>query len=151
KRIKCVSSPHGSKEKEAPFGVNLIVMHPQMDALVEVCRKHNVSHVVLAGGMPKDAWIRAIKDYGGKVIGVAQASMIGKKLVKMGVDAMVIECTVAGGAIGLVASSVMAQEILPAIRVVTVFVAGGIGRGEAIAAYLAMGAEGVKLCTRFVC
>src|SRR5580698_2494132 len=46
-----------------PFGVNLIIMHPQMDELIAICKKQNVSHVVLAGGIPKDGWIKAIKEY----------------------------------------------------------------------------------------
>jgi len=139
------------EEKKVPFGVNLIVMHPQMDALVEVCKKHNVSHVVLAGGMPLAAHIKTIKDYGGKVIGFAPAYVIGKKLIKMGIDALVIEGMEAGGHIGPVTTSVLAQEILPVIRDVPVFVAGGIGRGEAMVSYLEMGAAGVQLGTRFVC
>ena len=57
----------------------------------------------------------------------------------------------AGGHIGPVSTSVLAQEILPEIRNVPVFVAGGIGRGEAIVSYLEMGAAGVQLGTRFVC
>ena len=57
----------------------------------------------------------------------------------------------AGGHIGPVTTSVLAQEILPAIREVPVFVAGGIGRGEAILGYLEMGAAGCQLGTRFVC
>jgi enoyl-[acyl-carrier protein] reductase II len=58
----------------------------------------------------------------------------------------------AGGHIGPVSTSVLAQEILPEVaEQVPVFVAGGIGRGEAIAAYLDMGAAGVQLGTRFVC
>jgi enoyl-[acyl-carrier protein] reductase II len=134
-----------------PFGVNLIVMHPQMDALVDVCKKHHVSHVVLAGGMPLAAHIKTIKEYGGKVIGFAPALVIGKKLIKMGIDALVIEGSEAGGHIGPVSTSVLAQEILPVIREVPVFVAGGIGRGEAMASYLEMGASGVQLGTRFVC
>lgn len=134
-----------------PFGVNLIIMHPQLEQLVEVCKRQNVSHVVLAGGIPSSATIKAIKDYGGKVIGFAPAAIIGKKLIKNGVDALVIEGAEAGGHIGPVTTSVLAQEILPAIREVPVFVAGGIGRGEAIVAYLEMGAAGVQLGTRFVC
>jgi enoyl-[acyl-carrier protein] reductase II len=134
-----------------PFGVNLIIMHPQMDALIEVCKKHNVSHVVLAGGIPSAAHIKAIKECGGKVIGFAPAAIIGKKLVKNGVDALVIEGSEAGGHIGPVSTSVLAQEILPEIQEVPVFVAGGIGRGEAIVGYLEMGASGVQLGTRFVC
>ena len=122
-----------------------------MDELIAVCKKQNVSHVVLAGGIPKDGWIKAIKEYGGKVIGFAPSAIIGRKLIRLGVDALVIEGMEAGGHIGPVTTSVLAQEILPHIREVPVFVAGGIGRGEAIAAYLEMGASGVQLGTRFVC
>jgi enoyl-[acyl-carrier protein] reductase II len=68
------------------------------------------------------------------------------------VDALVIEGNEAGGHIGPVSTSVLAQEMLPSIaQQIPVFVAGGIGRGEAIAAYLEMGAAGVQLGTRFVC
>ncbi len=139
------------KLTDKPFGVNLIIMHPQMDALIEVCKRQNVSHMVLAGGIPGGGWIRTIKDYGGKVMGFAPSAIIGRKLVRLGVDALVIEGMEAGGHIGPVSTSVLAQEILPQIRDVPVFIAGGIGRGEAIVAYLEMGASGVQLGTRFVC
>src|SRR6202034_4766463 len=69
----------------------------------------------------------------------------------MGVDALVIEGMEAGGHIGPVSTSVLAQEILPVITEIPVFVAGGIGRGEAVLSYLEMGAAGVQLGTRFVC
>jgi enoyl-[acyl-carrier protein] reductase II len=74
-----------------------------------------------------------------------------KKLVRMGADAIVIEGMEAGGHIGPVTTSVLAQEVLPQLAGVPVFVAGGIGRGEAMLAYLEMGASGVQLGTRFVC
>jgi enoyl-[acyl-carrier protein] reductase II len=77
--------------------------------------------------------------------------VLAKKLVRMGVDALVIEGMEAGGHIGPVSTSVLAQEILPHITEIPVFVAGGIGRGEAIVSYLEMGAAGVQLGTRFVC
>lgn len=134
-----------------PFGVNLITMHPQLDELITVCAKHAVGHVVLAGGLPKASSIKAVKDYGGKVICFAPALIIAKKLLRAGADALVIEGMEAGGHIGPVATSVLAQEILPHITEIPVFVAGGIGRGEAIATYLRMGASGVQLGTRFVC
>lgn len=134
-----------------PFGVNLITMHPQLDDLIAVCTRHQVSHVVLAGGLPKSASIKAIKDSGAKAICFAPALVIAKKLVRAGADALVIEGMEAGGHIGPVATSVLAQEILPHITEVPIFVAGGIGRGEAIATYLQMGAAGVQLGTRFVC
>jgi enoyl-[acyl-carrier protein] reductase II len=134
-----------------PFGVNLIIMHPQLDELVQVCLRQNVSHVVLAGGIPSAATIKKLKDGGAKTISFAPAEVIARKLIKSGIDALVIEGAEAGGHIGPVSTSVLAQEILPVVKDVPVFVAGGIGRGEAIASYLEMGAAGVQLGTRFVC
>ncbi len=134
-----------------PFGVNLIIMHPQLAELVEVCIANKVTHVVLAGGIPKGTTITRLKESGAKVICFTPTAALGKKLVKMGADALIIEGAEAGGHIGPVATSVLAQEILPIIRDVPVFVAGGIGRGEAMASYLEMGASGVQLGTRFVC
>jgi enoyl-[acyl-carrier protein] reductase II len=134
-----------------PFGVNLITMHPQLDALIDVCKALQVSHVVLAGGLPKGSSIEQIKSFGAKVVCFAPALSLAKKLVKMGADSLVIEGMEAGGHIGPVATSVLAQEILPFITEVPIFVAGGIGRGEAIASYLQMGASGCQLGTRFVC
>jgi enoyl-[acyl-carrier protein] reductase II len=137
---------------DKPFGVNLITMHPQLFDLIAICAKHRVSHVVLAGGLPPKGSIEAIKDSGARVICFAPALALAKKLHRSGVDALVIEGMEAGGHIGPVATSVLAQEILPAMaETLPVFVAGGIGHGEAIAAYLEMGAAGVQLGTRFAC
>jgi enoyl-[acyl-carrier protein] reductase II len=134
-----------------PFGVNLITLHPQLDELIDVCLAAGIGHVVLAGGLPPATAIKRIKDGGAKVVCFAPALVLAKKLVRMGVDALVIEGMEAGGHIGPVATSVLAQEILPEITDVPVFVAGGIARGEAILSYLEMGAAGVQLGTRFVC
>nr|WP_199899709.1 nitronate monooxygenase [Sneathiella glossodoripedis] len=116
-----------------PFGVNLITMHPDLDKLVEICIQHKVGHVVLAGGLPGKNTIASIKEGGAKSICFTPTLALGKKLIRSGVDALVIEGMEAGGHIGPVATSVLAQEILPNITDVPVFVAGGIGRGEAIA------------------
>ena len=135
-----------------PFGVNLITMHPDLHELIEVCARHEVGHVVLAGGLPPKGSLEAIKQRGAKLICFAPTLALAKKLIRSGVDALVIEGMEAGGHIGPVSTSVLAQEMLPDIAdQVPVFVAGGIGRGEAIAGYLDMGAAGVQLGTRFVC
>jgi enoyl-[acyl-carrier protein] reductase II len=137
---------------DRPFGVNLITMHPMLFDLIAVCAKHDVTHVVLAGGLPPKGSLDAIKATGAKVICFAPALSLAKKLIRSGVDALVVEGMEAGGHIGPVSTSVLAQEILPEVAdQLPVFVAGGIGRGEAIAAYLDMGAAGVQLGTRFVC
>ncbi|WP_435419330.1 NAD(P)H-dependent flavin oxidoreductase [Parerythrobacter aurantius] len=135
-----------------PFGVNLITMHPQLFDLIGVCQKHGVTHVVLAGGIPPKGSVEAIKAFGAKVIVFAPTLALAKKLLRSGGDALVIEGMEAGGHIGPVATSVLAQEFLPELAEDhLVFVAGGIGRGEAIAGYLEMGAVGVQLGTRFAC
>src|SRR5687768_13252699 len=140
------------KRTARPFGVNLITMHPQLSELIDVCARHEVSHVVLAGGLPPGGAIERIKGNGAKLIAFAPALALAKKLVRSGADALVIEGMEAGGHIGPVSTSVLCQEILPHVAAdIPVFVAGGIGRGEAIAAYLEMGAVGVQLGTRFVC
>ena len=137
---------------DRPFGVNLITMHPALFDLIAVCANHGVGHVVLAGGLPPRGSIEAIKATGAKLIAFSPALALAKKLIRSGVDALVIEGMEAGGHIGPVSTSVLAQEMLPEIAdAVPVFVAGGIGRGEAIAGYLDMGAAGVQLGTRFVC
>jgi enoyl-[acyl-carrier protein] reductase II len=135
-----------------PFGVNLITMHPQIMDLIAICARHQVSHMVLAGGLPPKGSIEAIKDFGAKVICFAPALTLAKKFARSGVDALVIEGSEAGGHIGPVATSVLAQEILPELgEQLPIFVAGGIARGGAVASYLEMGAAGVQLGTRFVC
>jgi enoyl-[acyl-carrier protein] reductase II len=133
-----------------PFGVNLITMHPQLDELIEVCREHSVGHVVLAGGLPSSNSIKQAKEFA-KVICFAPALVLAKKLIRSGADALVIEGSEAGGHIGPVSLTVLAQEILPEVSDIPVFCAGGIGRGEAITGLLEQGASGVQIGTRLVC
>src|SRR5580698_10358435 len=132
-----------------PFGVNLITMHPQLDDLIRVCLEAKVSHIVLAGGIPPSNAVKAVKDGGAKLICFAPALVLARRFVRSGADAIVIEGSEAGGHIGPVSLTVLAQEILPYIREIPVFVAGGLGRGDAILAYLEMGASGAQLGTRF--
>ncbi|MBB5278912.1 enoyl-[acyl-carrier protein] reductase II [Pacificimonas flava] len=144
-----------AKRTHKPFGVNLITMHPQLFDLIEVCGRAGVSHIALAGGLPPKGSIDAIKgsETGtpAKLICFAPALSLAKKLVRSGVDALVVEGMEAGGHIGPVSTAVLAQEIVPELGAeVPIFVAGGIGRGSAIAAFLEMGAAGVQLGTRFV-
>ena len=123
-----------------------------LSELIDVCAGHGVGHVVLAGGLPPAGSIERIKGSGAKLICFAPALALAKKLIRSGVDALVIEGMEAGGHIGPVSTSVLAQEILPPLAAeVPIFVAGGIGHGGLIAGYLEMGAAGVQLGTRFVC
>jgi len=139
-----------------PFGVNLITMHPALFDLIAVCRKHGVTHVVLAGGIPPKGSVEALKDSGKaddsgiKVICFAPTLALAKKLLRSGADALVIEGHEAGGHVGPVSTQVLAQEMLPSFDV-PLFVAGGIGDGRGMLSYLFMGAAGCQLGTRFAC
>jgi enoyl-[acyl-carrier protein] reductase II len=134
---------------DRPFGVNLITMHPRLDALIQVCLEAGVGHIVLAGGIPPGGAVRAVKDGGAKLIAFTPALVLAKRLIRSGADALVIEGSEAGGHIGPVSLMALAQEVLPHIHEVPVFVAGGLARGEAILALLEMGASGAQLGTRF--
>ena len=136
---------------DKPFGVNIIVMHPELDALVATCVERNVGHVVLAGGLPPKKTVETLKQAGTRVVAFASTLPLARRLAKQGIDALIIEGMEAGGHIGPVSTNVLAQEVLPHFDSVPVFVGGGIGRGDAVALYLAMGAAGCQLGTRFVC
>jgi enoyl-[acyl-carrier protein] reductase II len=139
------------QKTDKPFGVNLIVLHPQLPAMVEAALVEKIPYLVFAGGLPSATLIQQAKNAGTKVIAFAPALTLAKKLIRMGVDALIIEGHEAGGHVGQVSTVVLAQEILPEIRDIPVFVAGGIGRGESIASFLNMGAAGVQIGTAFVC
>ncbi len=136
---------------QKPFGVNLITLHPKLLELIDVCLAHHVSHIFLAGGLPPGDALDKIKASPARLICFAPALALAKKLVRSGVDALIIEGSEAGGHIGPVSLGVLAQEILPVVREVPIFVAGGLGRGDMIANYLLLGASGAQLGTRFVC
>lgn len=136
---------------DKPFGVNIIVMHPELDALVATCIDRGVGHVVLAGGIPPRRAVESLKGTGTRVIAFAPTLPVARRLARQGIDALIIEGMEAGGHTGSVSTNVLAQEVLPHIDEVPVFVGGGIGRGDAVALYLAMGAAGCQLGTRFVC
>lgn len=134
-----------------PFGVNLITMNPQLPTLIQVALEEKVSHCVLAGGLPEASDIATLKNSGCKVIAFAPTLALAKRLLRNGADALVIEGHEAGGHVGPVATTVLVQEILPSVREVPVFAAGGIANGEMVASMVAMGAAGCQLGTRFVC
>lgn len=135
---------------ERPFGVNMITVAPNFRSHIETVVREKVPFAIFAGSIPSGKDIERVKASGAKVLCFAPVLSLAKRLIKQGVDALIIEGNEAGGHIGPVATSVLAQEFLLSIREVPVFVAGGIGTGEMIAQYLSLGAAGAQLGTRFV-
>ena len=139
------------KKTHEPFGVNLILLHPKIDELIECCITNKVQIVVFAGGFPKKSQIEKLKSKNIKTICFATTLVIARKMIQNGIDALILEGNEAGGHIGPVSINVLVQEILPHIKEVPIFVAGGIGRGEIILKFLQLGAAGCQIGTRFVC
>tara|TARA_B100000941_G_C28498924_1_gene552746 strand:- start:4 stop:999 length:996 start_codon:yes stop_codon:yes gene_type:complete len=134
-----------------PIGVNLILMHPKIEKLIEICIENKIQFIVFAGGIPKKKYINQFKAKRIKTIAFASTLFIANRLKNFGIDALIIEGSEAGGHIGPVSTNVLAQEILPFISEIPIFVAGGIGRGESFLNYLRQGAAGCQIGTRFVC
>ena len=142
---------------ESPFGVNLIVLHPQLGQLVRLCIKcheadpRNFKHVVLAGGKPPRSLVGELREAGMEVLAFAPSLALAKRLVASGATALIIEGSEAGGHIGACSTFVLAQEILPHATElgVPIFAGGGIATGEGMLALLEMGASGVQIGTLF--
>ena len=139
------------KKTNKPFGVNLILLHPEINELIDCCICNKVDIVVFAGGFPKKSQIEILKSKNIQTICFATTLVIAKKMIQNGVDALILEGNEAGGHIGPVSINVLVQEILPYVNEVPIFVAGGIGRGEIILKFLELGASGCQIGTRFVC
>ena len=139
------------KEKtEKPFGVNLITIAPMYKEHLDLVCDLKCNVIAFAGTFPRDTEIAKAKDAGAKVLAFAPTEQLAAKLVKMGVDGLIIEGSEAGGHIGPVALSILIQQILFKIDDVPIFVAGGIATGKMMAHLLLMGAAGVQMGTRFV-
>ena len=133
-----------------PFAVNLITLSPLFkEQLAAACRA-NVTHIVLAGGLPRPDAIAAAKASGAKVLCFAAADSIAKIMVKNGTDALIIEGMESGGHIGVVTTTILIQEILfQYAEQLPVFVAGGIATGRLAAHLFMMGAAGIQFGTLF--
>lgn len=139
------------KSTKNPFAVNLMTMHPDMEKLIAICAEEKVSHVVFAGALPKEAWIKQAKEGGMKVMCFAPAAALAKRLMRAGADAFIIEGMESGGHLGPIATTVLMQEVmLPLMKEIPFFVAGGIATGRMVATMLRFGAAGCQLGTRFV-
>lgn len=135
----------------AAFGVNIILMNPHLDDLIDVCEECKVSHVVLAGGIPNKNTINKIHAGGMLALGFSQSLTIAKKLFQLGIDGLILEGNEAGGHVGPVTTLVLTQSILLNMKGYPIFVAGGILRGEVMASVFKLGAIGCQLGTVFAC
>jgi len=134
---------------DKPFGVNLISIAPNFRSHLDLILELEFPYVIFAGGLPPRDAINQVKKTKSKLICFAPTVGIAQSLIKAGVDALIIEGHEAGGHIGPVSTSVLAEQILPKTKEVPVFIAGGIGSGLLMMHYLLMGASGIQFGTKF--
>ncbi|HYQ57822.1 MAG TPA: nitronate monooxygenase [Draconibacterium sp.] len=143
---------HILKTKNAtqkPFGVNVPLLYPETERIMEIIAKHEVPIVFTSAGSPKK-WTSWLKDKGITVVHVVSSSFFARKSEEAGVDAIVAEGFEAGGHNGREETTTMA--LIPSVRKATklpLLAAGGIGSGEAMMAAMVLGADGVQIGSAF--
>ncbi|MBW6468441.1 MAG: enoyl-[acyl-carrier-protein] reductase FabK [Coriobacteriia bacterium] len=134
---------------DRPFGVNLMLLAPHIDELVDMVVEEGVSAVTTGAGNP-GKYMSSFKDRGIKVLPIAPSVALARRLEAIGADAIIGEGMEAGGHIGELTTMVLTPQLVDALNI-PVVAAGGIADGRGIAAAFALGAEGVQVGTRFMC
>ena len=128
-----------------PFGVNLMLMNPHIDALAKVVAEEGVQVVTTGAGNP-GKYVPAWKEAGIKVFPVVAATALVRRLAPLGVDGFIAEGTESGGHVG----ELTTMALVPQVREMTdlpVIAAGGIASGRQLAAAFALGACGAQIGT----
>lgn len=137
------------KATDKPFGVNIPLMYPEIESIINIVIEEGVKIVFTSAGNPK-TWTKHLQEHGIKVAHVVSSSKFAAKCEEAGVDAVVAEGFEAGGHNGREETTTMC--LIPAVRKATtlpLMAAGGIASGRNILAAMALGADGVQMGTRF--
>ena len=130
---------------DKPFGVNLMLMNPCADEMAQVIVEEGVQVVTTGAGSP-GKYIPAWKEAGIKVFPVVAASILAKRLVNLGADAVIAEGTESGGHVGEMTTMALVPQVIDTVDV-PVIAAGGIADGRQAAAAFALGACGIQVGT----
>ncbi|MFV0552656.1 MAG: DUF561 domain-containing protein [Anaerorhabdus sp.] len=133
---------------DKPFGVNLMLMNPYSDEIVEIVVKEKVAFVTTGAGNPGKYCV-ALKEAGIKIFPVVNSVALAKRLEASGVDGIIAEGTESGGHVGELTTMALVPQIENAVSI-PVIAAGGIACGRQINAALALGAVAVQIGTRFL-
>lgn len=131
-----------------PFGVNLMLMNEDADAIAELLVKEQVPVVTTGAGNP-GKYMKAWKEAGIRVIPVVASTALARMMEKAGADAVIAEGTESGGHIGESTTMTLVPQVVDAVSI-PVIAAGGIADGRGMAAAFMLGAEGIQMGTVFV-
>ncbi|MCI6859515.1 MAG: enoyl-[acyl-carrier-protein] reductase FabK [Eubacterium sp.] len=137
------------KEKtDKPFGVNLMLLNPDADAIAALLVQEQVKVVTTGAGNP-EKYMKAWKEAGVRVIPVVASTALAKRMEKAGADAVIAEGTESGGHIGETTTMALVPQVVDAVSI-PVIAAGGIADGRGMAAAFMLGAQAVQMGTIFV-
>lgn len=133
---------------DKPFGVNIMLMNPEVDAIAHMVIEEGVKVVTTGAGNP-EKYFPIWKEAGIKILPVVASVGLARRMEKYGADALIAEGCESGGHIGEMTTMTLVPQVVQAVNV-PVVAAGGIGDGHGVAAAFMLGAEGVQVGTRFL-
>ena len=136
------------KLTDKPFGVNIMLMAPNKEEVLQVILEEKPVFVTLGAGNPVP-FIKPLQEAGIKVLPLIPNAKLAKRVADAGADAIIVEGQEAGGHIGTQGTMALMENVLPEVSI-PVIVAGAIVDGRGLAAALTMGAEGVQMGSRFI-
>ena len=136
------------KRTKEPFGVNLMLMDPNIDEQVEIVLHERVLMITTGAGNPSK-YIDRLKEAGIKVFPVVPATALARRMERAGADGIIAEGAESGGHVGEVTTISLVPQVVDTVSI-PVIAAGGIADGRGLAAAIALGAEGVQMGTRFL-
>ncbi len=136
------------KMTDQTFGVNVMLLSPFVEDVVDVVVKHKIKVVTTGAGNP-GKFMDRFKSIDARVIPVVPSVALAKRMEAIGVSAVIAEGMESGGHIGELTTMSIVPQVVDAINI-PVIAAGGIADGRGFAAALALGASGVQMGTRFV-
>lgn len=134
---------------DKPFGVNVMLMSPFSDEVMEVVIEEKPAVVATGAGNP-GKYIERLKEAGIKIMPVIASVAMAKRMEKAGADAVIAEGTEAGGHIGELTTMVLTPQVVDAVSIPVVS-AGGYADSRGTKAAFALGADGIQVGTRFIC
>ena len=133
---------------DKPFGVNIMLMHPQADEIADIVIQENVKIVTTGAGNPA-SYIDGWKKAGIKIFPVVPSVGLARRMEKYGADGVIAEGTESGGHVGELTTMALVPQVAGAVSI-PVIAAGGIASGKQILAAAALGACGVQMGTVFL-
>lgn len=134
---------------DKPFGVNVMLMSPFAEEVMQVVIEEKPAVVATGAGNP-GKYMEALKNAGIKILPVIASVAMAQKMEKMGADAVIAEGTEAGGHIGEITTMCLTPQVVDAVNI-PVVCAGGIADKRGAVAAFALGADGIQVGTRFIC